>query len=190
VAFGYTLNGRIYYQITFQSEAKTWLYDVMSNAWSQLTSYGLTRHFGDLCVAFGNKLILSNYANGQLSYFSQDAFTDNGAPIEREISSGHVFTTGRNKVRIRRLRLDMEGGVGDTSILGNNPVIMLSISRDGGHTWGADLWTTIGELGHFHRRAEWRRLGWARDFVFKIRMTDPVKFVLIQGVIEATEANK
>jgi hypothetical protein len=48
----------------------------------------------------------------------------------------------------------------------------------------------MGALGEYSMRAEWRRLGWARDFVFKIRMTDPVKFLLIQGVIEATEASK
>ena len=84
----------------------------------------------------------------------------------------------------------MEGGVGDLSVTAGNPTVMLTISRDGGHTWGSELWTSIGELGHFHRRAEWRRLGWARDFVFKIRMTDPVKFVLIQGVVEASEASK
>ena len=190
VGFGYTLNGRIYYQITLQSEGKSWLYDVMSNAWSQLKSWNMPRHFGDLCCAFNTKLVVSNYADGSLSYFSQQAYTDNGLPIEREISSGHLFTTGRNKVRVSRLRLDMEGGVGDTSTVGNNPKVMLTISRDGGHTYGQELWTTIGEIGHYHRRAEWRRLGWARDFVFKIRMTDPVKFVLMQGVVEATEANK
>ena len=44
IGFGYTLNGRIYYQISFQAEAKTWLYDVMSNAWSQLSSWNDTRH--------------------------------------------------------------------------------------------------------------------------------------------------
>lgn len=190
VGFGYTLNGRIYYQITFQSEGKTWLYDVMSNAWSQLKSWNMTRHFGDLCCAFGTKLIVSDYASGLLYYFSQQAYTDNGLPIERELTSGHLFTTGRNKVRVTRLRLDMEGGIGDTSIIGNDPKIMLSISRDGGHTYGQELWVSIGELGHYHRRAEWRRLGWARDFVFKIRMTDPVKFLLMQGVVEATEASK
>ena len=190
VGFGYTLNGRIYYQITFQSEGKTWLYDVMSNAWSQLKSWYMTRHFGDLCCAFNTKLIVSDYNSGLLSYFSQQAFTDNGLPIERELSSGHLFTTGRNKVRVSRLRLDMEGGMGNSSVIGSNPKIMLSISRDGGHTYGQELWVSMGALGEYSMRAEWRRLGWARDFVFKIRMTDPVKFLLIQGVIEATEASK
>ena len=84
----------------------------------------------------------------------------------------------------------MEGGVGDLSVTAGNPTVMLTISRDGGHTFGQELWTTIGAQGEFTMRAEWRRLGCARDWVFKLRMTDPVKFVLIQGVIEATEANK
>ena len=190
VGFGYTLNGRIYYQITFQAEGKSWLYDVMSGAWSQLKSWGITRHVGDMCIAFGTKPIVSHYANGSLYYYSQDYYQDGGDPIEREITSGHMFTQGRNKVRVSRLRVDMEGGVGDLSVTAGNPTVMLTISRDGGHTWGSELWTSIGELGHFHRRAEWRRLGWARDFVFKIRMTDPVKFVLIQGVVEASEASK
>ena len=188
VGFGYTLNGRIYYQITFQAEGKTWLYDVMSNAWSQLKSWGISRHFGDLCCAFNSKLIISHYANGTLSYLSQQAFTDNGHPIEREITGSHLFTPGRNKTRISRLRIDMEGGVGDLTT--SNPTVMLSVSRDGGHTFGQELWTTIGAQGDFTMRAEWRRLGCARDWVFKLRMTDPVKFVLIQGVIEATQANK
>lgn len=188
VGFGYTLNGRIYYQISFQSAGKTWLYDVMSNAWTQLSSWNDTRHLGDLCCAFETKLVVTDYKNGSLYEFSQDAYTDNGAPIVREITSGHVFTTGRNKTRITRLRIDMEGGVGDRTT--ENPTISLQISRDGGHIWGQELPTTLGEQGHFHRRAEWRRLGWARDWVFKIRCTDPVKFVLMQGVIEATEASK
>ena len=190
VAFGYTLNGRVFYQISFQTDAQTWLYDVTANAWSQLSSWGKTRHIADLGAAFAQKFVVSDYQSGSLYYLSADAFTDNGLPIVREITGGHLFTSGRNKVRVRRLRIDMEGGVGDNSTQGNNPTVMLQISRNGGHTWGMEQWTTIGELGHFHRRAEWRRLGISRDYVFKIRMTDPVKFVLMQAVVEADECNK
>ena len=31
----------------------------------------MTRHFGDLGCAFNNKFIVSDYASGSLSYFSQ-----------------------------------------------------------------------------------------------------------------------
>lgn len=190
VGFGYTLNGRAFYQITFVTAGKTWLYDFRSGAWSQLKSWGITRHTGDLCAAFDTKLIVSDYANGRLYTLSSDALTDNGQPIERELTSGHVFAPSRNKITIRRLRLDMEGGTGLVSGQGSDPEIMLQVSRDNGHTWGGELWTTFGKIGEFMSRAEWRRLGLARDWVFKLRITDPVKVVIIQAVIEASELSK
>jgi len=54
---------------------------------------------------------------------------------------------------------------------------MLQISKDNGHTWGNELWTTIGAMGKYFTRVVWRRLGSARDWTFKIRVTDPVKVV-------------
>ena len=33
----------------------------------------------------------------------------------------------------------------------------------------------------------WRRFGSARDYVFRIRMTDPVKFVITDGAIKLNE---
>ena len=86
---------------------------------------------------------------------------------------------------IRRLRLDMEGGVGDLSAV--DPQIMLTISRDGGHTWGNSMQVAMGKMGEFTRRAEWRRLGQARDWVFKLRITDAVKVVIMAAVIEGQE---
>jgi hypothetical protein len=190
VGFGYTLNGRSFYQITFQAEDKSWLYDFQSGAWSQLKSWGIARHRGDLCAAFDTLLIVSDYQSGQLYTLDADALTDNGEPIERELTSGHVFMPSRNKMTIRRLRVDMEGGTGIISGQGSNPQIMLKVSRDGGHTWGGELWTTFGKIGEFMSRAEWRRLGVARDWVFNLRTTDPVKVVIINAVIEATELEK
>jgi hypothetical protein len=64
---------------------------------------------------------------------------------------------------------------------------MLQISRDGGHTWGKELWTTFGKIGQYLSRAEWRRLGMSRDWLFKLRITDPVKVVMIAAIVEAQE---
>lgn len=190
VGFGYTLNGRSFYQISFQAEGKSWLYDFASGAWSQLKGWGVTRHRGDLCAAFDTLLIVSDYENGNLYTLSADAITDNGSPIERELHSGHVFRANRNNMTIRRLRVDMEGGVGNETGIGSDPQIMLQVSRNGGHTFGGEMWTKFGKQGQYTSRAEWRRLGMARDWVFKLRITDPVKVVIINAVIEATELNK
>jgi hypothetical protein len=59
---------------------------------------------------------------------------------------------------------------------------MLQVSRDGGRTFGAEKWVSIGKVGQYlSPRAIWRRLGSARDFVFQFTLTDPVKFTLIGG---------
>ncbi len=190
VAFGYTLNGRSFYQITFQTESITWLYDFKSQAWSQLQSFNDSRHLADFGTSFDNTFLVTNYANGSLYKLSQDYYTDNGQPIYRELIGKHVFAQSLQKVSIRRLRVEMEGGVGNLSGLGSNPTVMLQISRDNGHTWGSEIWTTIGGIGSYTSRAEWRRLGQARDWIFKIRVTDPVKVVIIRAVAEAQELNK
>lgn len=190
VGFGYSLDGRAFYQITFQSDGASWLWDHGSGQWSMLKSRELQRHVGDLYSAFDNKSIISDYENGNLYYLSNDAVTDNGYPIAREIIGKHVTGPSRNNIIIRRLRLEMEGGVGTISSQGADPQIMLQVSRDGGHTWGGEMWTKIGMMGQYTSRAEWRRLGISRDWVFKIRLTDPVKCVIIYAVIEAQEANK
>ena len=95
-----------------------------------------------------------------------------------------------NKLHIYRLRLDMEQGVGSSGGQGKTPQVMLQVSRDGGFTWGMELWTSFGPQGEYLRRAEWRRLGVSRNYVFKFRISDPVKVVLIGASAYATEAQK
>jgi hypothetical protein len=45
-------------------------------------------------------------------------------------------------------------------------------------------------MGEYNKRAEWRRLGVSRNFVFKFRITDPVKVILIAAAAMATQADK
>ena len=71
-----------------------------------------------------------------------------------------------------------------------NPQAMLQVSRDGGFTYGNEMWTSFGQIGQYLRRAEWRRLGVSRNFVFKFRITDPVKVVLMSAAAYATQAAK
>jgi len=56
---------------------------------------------------------------------------------------------------------------------------MMSVSRDGGKTYGNEQWRSIGRVGKYKWRALWNRLGQAFDWVYKFRVTDPVKVVII-----------
>jgi hypothetical protein len=104
-----------------------------------------------------------------------DVYTDNGTVIARELRSRHVFD--EDPVTIRELWLDMETGIGLQG--GVTPQVMLSVSRDGGHTWGDERWTSAGDIGEYEVTAKWRRVGMSEDFVFKFRMTEPCKFAVL-----------
>ena len=126
--------------------------------------------------------MVSHYSNGDIYRLDKNVYSDNGMAIEREIIGRHIF----NKMEvmfISELQLDIETGVGLNAGQGSNPQIMLQISKDGGHTFGSERWVSFGKIGQYLTRVIWRQLGTGYDFVFKIRITDPVKVVIIGAYI-------
>jgi hypothetical protein len=182
-AFAYNLGGHPMYQINFPTAGKSWLYDASTTMWSEL-EYGLQgeRHRAEMQVVFNDATLVADYANGTIYRLQADVYTDNGAPIAREIISKHFFANYRY-VAIHRLQVDFETGIGQSN--NSTPQVMLQISRDNGNTWGNELWQSIGKIGEYLTRVIWWRLGTARDFVFKLRVTDSVKVVIAGASIEA-----
>ena len=163
-AFGYRQNGHDFYQISFQTDDRTWLYDATTDAWSTLVSYGVGRNYVNRATQFEFKVIGCDFRNGQMYVMDPETYTDNGNAIIRELITPHFYVGDSfNKLHVYRLRLDMEQGTGLNNGQGQNPQVMLQVSRDGGFTYGDEMWTTFGAQGQFLRRAEWRRLGVSRN---------------------------
>lgn len=176
-AFSYLFGGHPMYQINFPTGGESWLYDGLSQCWSKLQSYGLTRHRAEMGVSYLNKIMVTDYANGNLYRLDQNSYTDNGDPIALELITRHIDNNNLRTI-IDKVQLEMETGVGAVTGQGSDPQIMLSISKDNGHTYGNEMWVSFGAIGKYKVRAVWRRLGLARDWVFKFRITDPVKRVI------------
>ena len=66
------------------------------------------------------------------------------------------------------------------------PQAMLRWSNDGGSTWSNEHWVGIGQAGKYQNRAIWRRLGWSRDRIFEVVVTDPVKAVIVSANLKAS----
>jgi hypothetical protein len=69
---------------------------------------------------------------------------------------------------------------------GVNPKAMLRWSNDGGSTWSHEHWVTIGKQGNYVNRALWRRLGWSRDRIFEVVVSDPIKAVIVSAELKMT----
>ena len=90
----------------------------------------------------------------------------------------------QNYFRVGQIYFDMEVGVGLTSPAsqGFNPMVSLQVARDS-RDFGPEQWVGLGQKGQNKQRVTRRRCGRARFLHTKIRMTDPVKFLISGGAM-------
>jgi hypothetical protein len=174
--FAYMVSGHPFYQINFPSANQSWIYDGLSKNWNQVGDE-FTRHRAEMQVNFLDRSLVSDFENGKLYQFDQDAYTDDGAPIVRQLKTRHQ-STGVHSF-MSEMWLEMEAGTGLLTGQGDDPQIMMRVSRDGGHTWSNERWKSFGRIGEYKARARWNRIGRARDWTFVFRVTDPVRTVFI-----------
>ncbi|MGI0034323.1 MAG: hypothetical protein ACRD98_00445 [Nitrososphaera sp.] len=182
VAFSYWQSGHSFYHISFPSAGKSWIYDLTTENWSEVFSSG-GRHRALLGINFLDRIIVSDYEKGKIYELSDKFLDDNGMEMVCELTSKHLF--GENRMTINRLWLDVQPATG--TVQAPNPVVELRVSKDGGNTYGVGVPAAIGNTGEYSTRCKWSRLGRARDWVFKFRMTSPVKFVITGAWINTVE---
>lgn len=179
-AFSYILGGHPMLQINFPSADKSWLYDASTQVWSQLQSKGIGRHRAEMCVNFQNQKIVTDYTNGRAYKLKQDVYTDNGDEIALELIGRHLVQDELMET-FPYFEVVMETGVGLVSGQGSNPQVMISVSKDGGQSYGTEIWVSAGQLGNTKKRARLRNLGRSRDITIKTRITDPIKRVIVNA---------
>lgn len=176
--FAYMVSGHPMFQINFPTPGESWLYDGLTKAWSKVQySPTASRHRGEIQQNFLDKNYVTDYENGKLYQLVDGVFTDDGQTIAREIIGRHQ-TIGDWTV-FDEVWFEMEAGAADLIGQGSNPKMMLQISKDGGHTYNNEIWVPMGKQGEYRRRAVYRNLGRARDWLFRVRVTDPIKTVWV-----------
>jgi hypothetical protein len=190
VAYSYQQNGHAFYVINFPNANSTWVYDVTTQLWHErvYTSQGqFQRHLVQYQTFVFQMQIGGDYQSGNLYSLTDSVYTDNGAPITRQRISPHM-TSDLKRLTYHSFQLDIEAGVGLDGIgQGTNPQAVLQFSDDGGHSWSNEKWATFGAIGKRFTRALWRRLGRARDRVYKLTITDPVPVRMIGATLRVTE---
>jgi len=176
---GFHFQGHPFYQLNFPTAGESWLYDGLTNLWSRVSFGALgARHRGEISANFLDKSYVSDFENGRL-YRQGETHDDNGTPFACEIVGRHIFD--EKPIRISRLWLDIEAGVGPEQ--GAEPMALLTLSKDGGHTWGNERMASIGRIGEYGKRAIFRRLGRGYDWLFKIRIVAAVKRTIVGAYV-------
>jgi len=171
----------------------------------------LNRHRSNCGCFFNNNYYVGDYANGQIYALDNNTYTEAGNTIKRIRRATHLVSDYQRQY-FAELQIRFEPGVGlnfvpvnpaITSVAGlaiagtavaGTPIVavpgavpkaMLRWSNDGGSTFSNEHWTSIGQIGQYKNRAIWRRLGYARDRIFEVTITDPVKAVIVAANLKA-----
>jgi hypothetical protein len=188
-AYTYQQAGHEFYVLNFPTADVTWSYDLATEMWHKRAWRDnlnvLHRDRGNCAVEFAGKVVVGDWQNGALYSLDQSTYTDAAGALLYRLRRAPHLTQDLNRVKYRRLQLQFEPGVGLQGGQGSNPQAMLQWSDDGGSTWSNEHWTSIGKVGYYKNRAIWRRLGMARDRVFQVAITDPVKVVIVSANLKA-----
>lgn len=187
VGFCYAQGGHMFWVLTFPMANRTYCYDLTTGVWHQrATRDPMTDAMGKwnplFCVSAYGKVFVGSQDSTEVFELSPQYTTENGKAIVRIRTCPHINNKMERMIH-SALTLDVLTGVGVPSGQGSDPQMMLRVSRDGGYTYGSEMWAPVGRQGEYKRLVQWRRLGQARDCVYEIVYSDPANTAIMGAQI-------
>lgn len=185
--FTYQLGGHFFYVLNFPAANKTWQYDLSTGQWNELvwldTDGNENRSRVNCHASIYDTAIVGDWENGNLYAWDINAYTDNGTPIARIRSFAHSTDDNSDRIRYREFIANMEVGNGT----GTNDLVpvFLRWSDTRGKTWGNAISGSLGREGEYLTSIQFQRLGMARDRVFELSWSAPVKTALLGAWVQA-----
>jgi hypothetical protein len=177
--FIYTQEGHKFYVLTFPTESVTWVYDITVSTpeeriWHQRQSFGKGRWRATSYAFFNGMKLVGDFETGKIYSLDLDTYDENGETLQALATCPPIYKDGQ-RLTHDRIQIQFDTGVGLTSGQGSDPQCMLRFSDDGGYTWSNERTKTIGKIGEYKDRVVFRKNGQARERIYEINITDPVK---------------
>jgi len=170
--------GHAFYVLTFPSANKTWVYELSTGQWHERGSVDsngvIIRHRANAFAFAYGKGHVGDFQNGALYVYDQNFYLDGDQPIPRIRTFPHVVGNG-NRIEFTVFTADIEVGQTGGIPAADPPMISLRWSNDRGATFGNPVMQPMGATGQYLVSPQWRRLGMARDRVFELSWSAPVK---------------
>jgi len=187
IGYCYQIQGHAFYVLTFPTQNVSWAYEIATHQWHQLASTdangALNRHKANCCAAAYGQNVVGDWQNGKLYALDANVFTDDGTPIIRIRTFPHLVNDGR-RVSYNEFTADMQVGTLPGSLV--DAFISLRWSDTRGASWGNPVMQSLGGTGEYYTVTSWSRLGMARDRVFELSWSAPVKTALNGAFIRTT----
>ena len=184
-SYSLKLQGQNFVIFSFPTANKTWCFSQETGIWLELSSgvNGGRDLSNGYCYAFGKHLV-TDYQNGNVYELDIDTFDDNSGALIRERTSAPVYSgqaaQSDKEVFYNYVKMIVNSGDAIATGQGSDPQVMMSYSDNGGRTWSAENWRSLGAMGEYKKELYWHALGASKDRVFKVRFSDPVAFHILR----------
>lgn len=193
-AFVYQENGHTFWVCNFEDGGRSWAWDTTTNLWHERGYWNTTSsawealRVGTHAHGFTGVHLVGDRSAGVVYLQKASTATDVDAAGIRRLRVFRGLDAEQDYVFYSSLQLEMETGLGLVTGQGSDPQVMLQCSRDSGYTWTTERWVSAGKIGDYTARAQWLRLGRARNMVFRVVVSDPVEpWTLIRAVARAEQ---
>ena len=179
---------------THFEKAFTVEYNLATGQWNERRSYTEYSWRAHRSTRAPNGWLVGDHNSGQLHQIQQSYFAESGFPYTWTIESG-VMTGFPIRTVIPRASFNITAGVGDLTqptgpgLNPADPVVRISWSLDGGHTWGLPVTRKLGAPGETNHYPYVISSGISRGqgIRYRLEVTDPVHVGLSGGEIDVQQ---
>ena len=185
-SFTYKRDGNQFYVITDENLETSLVFDLTSGMWHERAAIKLDGEFAEspaICHTFGLNMHLVGGRDGRIYEQSEEFYQVGDMPLVRERVYTHLSFENK-RFRVKSLEIGVSPGEGLQFGQGEDPELMLQVSKDGGRTWSGWDRVSIGKVGQYNKSIKFRNLGIAEIFTFKIRISDPVPVTIVGSYLE------
>ncbi len=192
------ISGHLCYQLTFYDPNDNFslIYDFNTKSFFDVSDENMNYHIARRVAFFDNTYYFVSLNNADLYEMSSDLYTfdygtfENGDPKVWEIPRVRVcknirLPDGSNFIT-RNLNATLEQGNDENSVEGNDeyqPKISLSISHNGGISFGGFVSKPVFKIGHRQNQLNFYGLGMANDFVSQFRFWGKGPWRITNGTV-------
>ena len=190
IAFNMLVDGKNFYVISFPTENKTYVYDLLGQYWAQWGKWSL--NINDNVTMSYNSFLATDYAyvpqwglhlvgssDGKIYQVGKEFYTDIGDPIRLLRRSGHDDNGSYLRKKADACRIKIKSGVGNSTLPTSIAAKCTIRWRDNGSpVWGNYHYIDLGVQGRSEFIKELKRLGQYQSRQWEIAHAEASPFVI------------
>lgn len=174
VAFTYQMEGHSFYCLNVPGLDTTWCFDASTSQWHERAEFStdFTQSHKHHVYAYGQHFVGGD--DGKVYRLDTDLYQNSGAVLCRERISPHLAQPNLERMPVNAFQVECDTGEGT-----GGELLMVCYSKNGGKTWSDWIYPSLGATGRWNQRVRLLRLGFARDWVWRVRCTENVPFNIV-----------